>query len=43
MEIIISVFSVAVAMSCLIAVVKSDMKDKKRTVMVEAQTAEFRS
>ena len=43
MEIIISVFSVAVAMSCLIAVVRSDMKDKQTTVRIEAETAEFRS
>ena len=43
MEIIVSVFSVAVAMSCLIAVFKSDMKDMKKTVRVDADTDEFRS
>ena len=43
MEIVISVFSVAVAMSCLIAVVRSDMKDKQTTVRVEPENTEFRS
>lgn len=43
MEIIVSVFSAAVALSCLIAVFRSDMKDAQKAILREAETAEFRS
>ena len=40
MEIIVSVFAASVAMSCLVAVVISDIKDKKSAVPQEAETTE---
>jgi hypothetical protein len=37
MEIIVSVFSALVAMSCLIAVIRSDITDSKRAVRQDRQ------
>jgi len=43
MEIIVSVFSALVAMSCLIAVVRSDIMDSKRAVRQDRKISVFES
>jgi hypothetical protein len=42
MEIVVSIFSAVVAMSCLFAVVKSDIQDSKKHVRNDAGIADSR-
>jgi len=41
MEIIVSVFAAAVAMSCLLFLVRSELQDRKKAVRLERQAGDL--